>query len=164
MARKISRAFADAGLWAGSTALVVASASFAVAEGGIRYAVVDGVSISEPLDGATGDAERGKALFLTSDRARCAGCHTVDGVTSDQDGKAAGAGPALDGVGLRLSQGALRLWIVNPAARVADSAMPAFYSRTAGLRPGAEPREAPILTAQEIEDLVRFLDTLGRDG
>lgn len=145
-------------------ALMAAMAVAEAQDGGLSYAVVDGVSIPDPLAETEGDPERGKALFLNDERARCVACHRVSGVTPEAASSDPGAGPALDGVGLRLSQGALRLWIVNPAARVADSTMPAYYSLTAGLAPGEPPRTAPILTPQEIEDLVRFLDTLGRGG
>lgn len=162
--RGIAGCRAAAAGMAGMAAALLAAAPAAAQDNGLEYAVVDGVSIPDALDGLVGDPERGRALFLEDKRADCAACHKISGVTGPDAGKDPDAGPALDAVGLRLSQGALRLWIVNPAARVADSAMPAYYSLTAGREPDAPPREEPLLTAQEIEDLVLFLDRLGRDG
>ena len=69
-------------------------------------------------------------------------------------------GPSLAGVGARLTEAQLRLRVadnlrVNPA-----SVMPSYY-RTDGLdRVAATYAGKPILTAQEIEDVVAWLVTL----
>jgi sulfur-oxidizing protein SoxX len=74
-------------------------------------------------------------------------------------GEAASA-PDLAGVGGRLSAGAIRLWVVAPAAIDPETAMPAYYA--AGQRDEAEDPlyGGPALTAAEIEDLVAFLAAL----
>lgn len=125
----------------------------------LAYDIVDGASVPDPLDGLEGDAARGRALFLDAERTGCAVCHSVSGVA---DATAETPGPSLDGVGLRLSQGSLRLWIVNPRALADAPSKPAYYSLRPFDDPSAEPLEAPRLDAQAVEDLVAFLDGLGR--
>lgn len=115
----------------------------------VSYVIVDGAGVPEPLvkDGAP-DLERGAQVFAADDRGGCVACHRL----GDQGG---GAGPALDGVGVRLPLAALRLWIVNPAALAEVPGKPAYFS-VFDPPPDAD---APVtrLTAQEVEDLVAFL-------
>jgi sulfur-oxidizing protein SoxX len=69
-------------------------------------------------------------------------------------------GPDLNGVATRLSEGQIRLRIVDPARTNADSVMPAYF-RTEGLtRVAPSLRGKPILSAEQIEDVVAFLVTL----
>ena len=104
---------------------------------------------------APGDAARGRALIVARDPANCVLCHAVPDVRFAGD-----LGPSLAGVGRRLSEGQLRLRVadnlrVNPA-----SAMPSYY-RTDGLdRVAPAYAGKPILTAQEVEDVVAYLGSL----
>ncbi|HEX8375309.1 MAG TPA: hypothetical protein VF606_09030, partial [Geminicoccaceae bacterium] len=64
------------------------------------------------------------------------------------------------GAGSRWSTGQLRLRLVDSRRVNPDSIMPAYY-RVEGLeRVAAAWRDRPVLTAQEIEDVVAFLATL----
>jgi sulfur-oxidizing protein SoxX len=68
--------------------------------------------------------------------------------------------PPLNGVGARLSEGQMRLRIVDSLRVNRDTIMPSYY-RTEGLSRVAEPwRGKPILTAQQVEDAVAYLMTL----
>lgn len=68
--------------------------------------------------------------------------------------------PDLRGVGARLSEGQIRLRMVDPSRANPATIMPA-YLRTEGLRRVAPAfRGRTVLSAQQIEDVVAFLVTL----
>lgn len=126
----------------------------------LSYQIDDGVSIGAPLTDAPGDAERGRMVFFDPELGGCASCHWVPGVEAPRE---ALAGPALDDVGARYSSGVVRLWIVNPRALREEPAMPAYYSLELNDEriPGDAPeRLGPLLTAQEVEDLVAYLEEI----
>jgi sulfur-oxidizing protein SoxX len=104
-----------------------------------------------------GDAARGRALLIAHDDANCILCHAI----ADPAIRVSGSvGPALDGVGRRLSVGQLRLRVVDIQQVNAASAMPSYY-RTAGLDRVADTyRGRPILAAAQVEDVVAYLATL----
>lgn len=69
-------------------------------------------------------------------------------------------GPDLNGIGARLSENQIRLRLVDPARFNPETVMPA-YRRTEGLvRVAPAFRGKPILTQEQIEDVVAFLATL----
>ena len=148
-----------AGGWRSGVAALVAAAALAGAarasEPVVAYTIVDGRAIPESLTGKPGDPERGRALYASEPRAGCPDCHGMPGAAD-----AAGPAPDLSGVGGRLSEGEIRLWIVAPAAIDPDTGMPAFYA--AGQRTGADDPlyGGPALTAAEVEDLVAYLASL----
>ena len=132
---------------AGPTRAAEALATFAVEKD----------AIVAPLAGTPGDAARGRSLVLARDPANCVLCHAVP----DPDARFAGdVGPSLAGVGTRLTPAQLRLRIVDSTRLDPQSVMPSYY-RTDGLS-GVAPayRGKPILTAQQVEDLVAYLAQL----
>jgi sulfur-oxidizing protein SoxX len=69
-------------------------------------------------------------------------------------------GPRLDGVADRLTPDQIRQRLIDPARFNPDTVMPA-YGKTDGLnRVGPAWRGRPILTQDQIEDVVAFLSTL----
>lgn len=115
---------------------------------------VTGDAIVAPLTAEAGDPARGRKVFEGRD-GNCFLCHTVPG------GRFMGnlASP-LAGVGARLSEGQLRLRIVDSMRLNRDTIMPSYY-RTDGLNQVAAAwRGKPLLTAQEIEDTLAYLLTL----
>ncbi len=69
-------------------------------------------------------------------------------------------GPDLNGIGSRLSEENIRMRIVDPARFNPATIMPAYF-RTEGLaRVAPSFQGKPILSAQQIEDVVAFLATL----
>lgn len=100
-------------------------------------------------------AERGRAVFTQREQGHCVICHAIPGVTV-----AGNVGPSLAGVGARLDAGQLRQRVVDITAVNPDAVMPAFH-RTEGLsRVAAAHRGKPLLSAQQVEDVVAFLGTL----
>jgi sulfur-oxidizing protein SoxX len=69
-------------------------------------------------------------------------------------------GPPLDGVGERYTAGALRLRIVDPKVFNPETIMPAYYKVQGLYRVRERHRGTPILTAQQVEDVVAYLLTL----
>ena len=68
--------------------------------------------------------------------------------------------PNLSGVGNRLSEGQLRLRMVDGSKVNPDTIMPSYY-RTEGLeRVAPRFRDKTILSAEEIEDVVAYLKSL----
>lgn len=117
---------------------------------------VDGDAIRERLAPAPGDAARGKGVVVGRD-SNCLLCHVVPDAGVRFMGN---IGPPLQAVGARLSEGQLRLRIVDSLRLNPDSVMPSYY-RVDGLRNVASAwRGKPVLTAQQVEDAVAYLLTL----
>jgi sulfur-oxidizing protein SoxX len=108
----------------------------------------------EPLAPA-GDAARGRELFATRDEARCVLCHAVPGLSPAGD-----LGPALDHVGARLDAAQIRLRIADITRVRPDAAMPTFHRTDGMVRVAPRFAGQPVLTAQQVEDLVAYLETL----
>lgn len=105
--------------------------------------------------GAPGDAARGREVFVAREGGHCVLCHRVPGVAVAGD-----VGPALDGVGARLSPGEIRYRIVDITRVNPQAVMPAFH-RTEGLaRVAPAYAGRPVLDAAQVEDLVAFLGSL----
>ena len=68
--------------------------------------------------------------------------------------------PDLKGAGTRWSAGQLRLRVVDSRKLDAGTIMPAYYAVDGLDRVAPVYRGKPILTAEEIEDVVAFLATL----
>jgi sulfur-oxidizing protein SoxX len=128
----------------GWAALAASLACAAAAEG-----------IDKPLAPA-GDAARGREIVLARE-SNCVLCHSIPGL----EGRAAGdLGPSLAGVGAKLRPAQLRLRIVDSSRLNPATIMPPYH-RVEGLTAVArEFRGRPILTAQEVEDVVAYLGTL----
>jgi len=144
--------------WEGILLVVVMiTASPAAAESALLLYEVSGDAIERPLTGRPGDAARGEALVADRRRSLCLLCHAGPFPDPHAQGTLA---PNLDGVGARLSEGQLRLRVVDMRRVVPSSIMPSYY-RIDGLERVAEPWQGkPVLTAEEIEDVVAFLVTL----
>jgi len=114
-------------------------------------------AIGQSLTGAKGDPARGRAIVASRQVGLCLLCHSGPFPDERFQGNLA---PDLRGAGARWSEGQLRLRIVDSSRINPASIMPAYH-RTEGLvRVGPAWRGKPILTAEQIEDVVAFLMTL----
>ena len=119
------------------------------------YRVV-GDAIREPLASTPGDAARGKLVVVSRD-SNCLLCHVVPDGGSRSMGN---VGPPLNGVGARLTDGQLRLRIVDSIRLNRETVMPSYYRMDGLNRVGEAWRGKPVLTAQQVEDTVAYLLTL----
>jgi sulfur-oxidizing protein SoxX len=119
------------------------------------YTVVGDV-IPHSLTGAAGDPARGRALVVERSTT-CILCHSGPFPEQRFQGDLA---PDLSGSGRRASEGQLRLRVVDASRLNAATIMPSYY-RVDGLsRVGAPWRGKPILSAEQIEDIVAYLVSL----
>ena len=119
------------------------------------YTVI-GDAVPEPLTHMRGDATRGRALVVERS-STCILCHSGPFPEQKFLGDLA---PDLSGSGSRWSEGQLRLRLVDASRLNAATIMPSYY-RVDGLdRVGTLWRGKPILSAQQIEDIVAYLGSL----
>lgn len=125
----------------------------------------DAGAIAQPLSDAAGNPEEGAVIYADKGTGNCVACHVISART-DADFQGS-IGPALDGAGDRWTVEQLR-GIVSDAKRTfPDSMMPGMYKTGGYIRPGdaftgkagTEPLP-PLLSAQQIEDVVAYIATL----
>ena len=145
-----------------SVAVMGAASAEPVAPADVVFA--DG-AVAQSLTGTPGDAANG-AKIMNKGAGNCIACHEV---TALKDLPFHGeVGPILDGAGERWSEGELRGIVANAKEMFPETVMPSFYKIAGFTRPGkdytgkaiAEEEITPLLTAQEIEDVVAYLLTL----
>jgi sulfur-oxidizing protein SoxX len=138
------------------TLLALAGCAPASAEPLQPYAIV-GDAIPAPLTGTLGEPARGRAIVVNRRVGLCLLCHSGPFPEEKLQGNLA---PDLAGTGARWSAGQLRLRLVDASRLNPDTIMPPYY-RVDGLdRVTPALRGKPILSAQQIEDVVAFLATL----
>lgn len=145
--------FAAAGASAG-----LAHAQDAV--GAVGAVALVGDAIPASLSGANayvGDPARGRAIVMNRQVGLCLLCHSGPFPEERFQGDLA---PDLKGVGDRLSAGQLRLRIVDSGRVNAATTMPAYYRIEGLTRVASAYQGKPVLSAEQIEDVVAFLTTL----
>jgi sulfur-oxidizing protein SoxX len=116
-----------------------------------------GDGIAGAVEGAVGNATRGRAIVASRQLGLCLLCHSGPIPEERFQGNLA---PDLAGSGRRWTTAQLRLRLVDPRRLNPDSIMPAYY-RTEGLtRVGRAWTGKPLLDAQQLEDVVAYLATL----
>ena len=122
----------------------------------LRTYVVRGDAITDSLTGKPGDATRGRALAVER-TSTCILCHSGPFPETKFQGDLA---PSLAGAGSRWSEGQLRLRLVDASRLNAATIMPSYYRLDGLVRVGAAWRGKPILSAEQIEDIVAYLVSL----
>ena len=118
---------------------------------------ITGDRIEQPLAGKVGQAGAGARVAADRQRGDCVICHRLPLPEGRFHGN---LGPDLRAVGLRLSPAQLRLRVAANRHLNPESIMP-DYCRSDGRHQVAEDyRDHPILSAQDIEDLVAWLSGL----
>ena len=149
--------FVAAGLAAALSAVAIGAQSSTVADPGlVPYAIV-GDGIPKPLTSEPGDPARGKKIVMDRKQGGCLSCHNFPIANVQDPGN---VGPPLAGVASRLNAGQLRLRVVDLKVVDPSTIMPSFY-RTHDLH-DVEAKFAgkPMLEAQQVEDVVSYLETL----
>jgi sulfur-oxidizing protein SoxX len=122
-------------------------------------------AITDSLSGTVGDPVAGREVLANRALGNCVACHQI---TEMSDVPFHGEiGPMLDGTGSRWSEAELRGIVANAKMMFPDSLMPSFYRTVGYTRPGnaftgeaADSTFGPLLTAQQVEDVVAYLVTL----
>jgi len=140
------------GLWLAAASMLPCAAGAQA----LRSYVVTADAIPASLTGIPGDAGRGRTLVL--DRAStCILCHSGPFPEARFQGDLA---PSLAGAGRRWTEGQLRLRLVDASSLNPATIMPSFYRLDQLDRVAPAWRGKPILSAEQIEDIVAYLATL----
>jgi sulfur-oxidizing protein SoxX len=140
-----------------AAALVLALAgAAAAAERTVPFAVIeDGIPLA--LTAVPGDPRRGRDIAANSDRGNCLICHVLPIAEAPVFGD---LGPTLARIGSRLTAAQIRLRIVDPKRVNPASIMPSFHRSEGLFRVAPAYAGQPILSAQDVEDLVAYLLTV----
>ena len=111
----------------------------------------------QPLTDAVVTVAQGREVFVARELGHCVLCHRVDDLDVAFQGD---LGPALDDVGARLSPAQIRLRIIDASRLNPATIMPPYYRTEALHRVSPEHAGRPVLTALQIEQLVRYLSSL----
>jgi len=143
-----------------SLGTVAAMADGTVAPGDVVY---DNGAVAVSLTGVPGDAANAPDI-MNKGAGNCVACHEVSALPDIPfQGNVA---PPLDGAADRWTEAELRGIVSNAKMTFDGSMMPSFYRVDGFIRPGdaytgkAASSVEPLLTAQQVEDVVAFLLTL----
>lgn len=155
------------GLGLGFVAVFAATTVLAEAVKPTDVSFVDG-AVEGSLSGQPGDPASG-AEIMNKGAGNCIACHQVSALAHlPFHGE---IGPTLDGVADRWSVAELRGIVANAKIMFPDSRMPSFYKTEGFIRLGdaytgkahGDGDVQPLLSAQQIEDVVAYLVTLKED-
>jgi len=118
---------------------------------------VVGDAIPASLTGAKGDAARGRGIVADRNVGLCVLCHSGPFPEVRQQGTLA---PDLRGVATRLTEGQVRLRIVDSSRANPATIMPPYFQADGLTRVAPAFKGKTLLTAEQIEDVVAYLMTL----
>lgn len=127
------------------------------AEAFVQPKIVDH-TIPVSLSGKPGDATAGRKVIIDKKLGNCLACHHISAL-NDQAFHGE-IGPALDGVAERYKPEQLRLILTDSKQVFPDTVMPAFHKIDGFTREAPQFAGKPILTSQQVEDVIAFLETL----
>ncbi len=141
---------------AGLALAILSLATPGAAQESLRSYEVVGDAIPTSLTGQPGDPERGRAIVVRRE-STCLLCHSGPFPEQRFQGDLS---PSLKGTGSRWSEGELRLRLVDAARLNPATIMPSYYRVDGLTRVAQNYRGKPVLTAEQIEDVVAYLMTL----
>lgn len=122
----------------------------------VPYTIVD-FAIPKPLTDQAGDPVSGKQVFVHRQKGNCLTCHTAPIPEQQFHGN---VGPDLRGVANRMTAGEMRLRIAHPRFVNPETTMIPMYKIEPQTQVKKAFKDKPLLTAQEVEDVVAYLQTL----
>lgn len=126
----------------------------------VEASQIVGDAIPHSLTDMPGDANRGKIVFSEREQGHCVLCHIVQGLDAEFQGN---VGPELTYVADRLSAEQIRLRIVDYQLVRPGTLMPSYYRNHDLYQVGEDFADTPILSAEQIEDLVAYLRQMEAD-
>jgi sulfur-oxidizing protein SoxX len=139
-----------------AAAMLMLAAAAGAADAGETTTVVNG-AITAPLTATPGDAARGRAIVANRQVGLCLLCHTAPIAEERFQGDLA---PDLAGAGSRWSAAQLRARVVDARMANPTTIMPPYHATDGLNRVAVSFRGKPLLSPQEIEDVVAYLVTL----
>jgi len=122
-------------------------------------------AINKSLTGKAGDPKKGEDLMAARKKGNCFACHLISSlaVKAKQNHKKyaymGDVAPPLDGVAGRLTEGEMRMMLVDSHKVYPDTIMPSFYRNTGFTRVKGKFKGKTVLKAQEIEDILSLMKT-----
>ena len=129
-----------------------------VSEPGLAAYEVKDYAIDKSLTGKPGDPAQGRKWAVTGGQGNCVICHKMP--IPEVAFRIGNVGPDLTEVGSRLTPAEIRMRIVNPKLLNEETIMPAYYKVSGFHRVEKRFEGKPMLTAEQVEDLVAYLSTL----
>ena len=136
-------------------AIALAATPAAAQEALVPYTVV-GEAVPQSLTGKPGDPASGRAVVVKRE-STCLLCHSGPFPEQRFQGDLS---PSLKGTGARWSEGELRLRLVDASRLNPATIMPSYYRVDGLTRVAPGYKGMPVLTAEQIEDVVAYLMTL----
>ncbi len=136
---------------------------FLVGLGAAVVFTVVGDGIPQPLTATPGDAAAGRAIVVDRTQGLCLLCHSGPFDRNPVARAQGNLSTPLAGVGGRYTTAQLRLRVADAKHLNPASLMPAFHRvppAAPAQRVGAAWQGRPVLSAQQVEDVVAFLETL----
>lgn len=150
---------------AATAAMAMAGAASAGTVAPAEVVFDDAGAVEVSLTGKPGDPAMGAKIVGSKKLGNCVACHVVEALPDIPfQGE---IGPPLDGAGDRWSAAELRGILTNSKMTFEGTMMPAYYKVEGFIRPGngytgkaADGPLTPLLSAEQIEDVVAFLSSL----
>ena len=146
-------------------ATLAAGAAFANPVAPADVVFTEDGAVEQSLSGMAGNPEEGAKIMGSKKLGNCVACHSISALADVPF--QGNVGPMLDGVADRWTAAELRGILSNAKLTYDGTVMPAYYKVDGFIRPSntytgkaADGPLDPLLSAQQIEDVIAFLGAL----